>query len=78
VFDVEGVECGGVGRSESLRGTGALEALRLAFAASGRLTRTFRPIVLSSPAFMAAFDSDGGPAPSDRKSSATDGSETMA
>jgi hypothetical protein len=57
-LDVESVVDGGVGREESLRGTGALKALHLALPASGRLMRILGPIVHPPAALIQVFKAE--------------------
>ena len=53
-LDVEGILNGGVRGEKSLRRSGALEPLHLAFSSPRRLMRVLRPVVAPSTAVAAA------------------------
>ena len=62
-LDLEGILNGGVRGEKSLRRSGALEPLHLAFSSPRRLMRILRPVVAPSTAVMAACKAkimDGG------------------
>ncbi len=55
-LDVEGILDGGMRGEKSLRRSGALEALHLAFSSPRRLMRILRPVVAPSTSFMASCE----------------------
>jgi hypothetical protein len=57
-LDVEGILIGGMRWEKSLRRSGALEPLHLAFSSPRRLMRILRPVVAPSTSFMAPREPD--------------------